>query len=39
MALAALDAAVGATQPNEFGVRSITGDTLIEALGRAQFAL
>ncbi len=38
MALAALDAAVGATQPNEFGVRSITGDTLIEALGRAQFA-
>ena len=38
MALAALDAAVGATQANEFGVRSITGDTLIEALGRAQFA-
>ena len=38
MALAALDAAVGATQPNELGVRSITGDTLIEALGRAQFA-
>jgi putative ATPase len=38
MALAALEAAVGATQPNELGVRSITGDTLIEALGRAQFA-
>src|SRR5258706_1965261 len=38
MALAALDAAVGATQPNEFAVRSITGDTLVEALGRAQFA-
>jgi putative ATPase len=38
MALAALEAAIGATQPNELGVRSITGDTLIEALGRAQFA-
>jgi putative ATPase len=38
MALAALEAAAGATQPNELGVRSITGDTLIEALGRAQFA-
>ena len=38
MALAALDAAAGATQPNELGVRSITGDTLVEALGRAQFA-
>jgi len=38
MALAALDAAVAATQPNESGVRSITDDTLIEALGRAQFA-
>ena len=38
MALAALDAAAGATQPNELGVRSITGETLIEALGRAQFA-
>src|SRR3989440_2549089 len=38
MALAALDAAVGATQPNELGVRSITSDTLVEALGRAQFA-
>jgi len=38
MALAALDAAVAATQPNELGVRSITADTLVEALGRAQFA-
>jgi putative ATPase len=38
MALAALEAAAGATQPNELGVRSITGDTLVEALGRAQFA-
>ena len=38
MALAALDAAVAATQPNELGVRELTGDTLIEALGRAQFA-
>ncbi len=38
MALAALDAAVAATGPNELGVRSITDDTLIEALGRAQFA-
>jgi len=38
MALAALDAAVAATQPNDLGVRSITSDTLIDALGRAQFA-
>jgi putative ATPase len=38
MALAALEAAVGATQPDELGARSVTGDTLIEALGRAQFA-
>jgi putative ATPase len=38
MALAALDAAVAATQPNELGRRPITEDTLIEALGRAQFA-
>jgi putative ATPase len=38
MALAALDAAVAATAPNEHGVRVITDDTLIEALGRAQFA-
>jgi len=38
MALAALEAAVGSTQPNELGVRSISSDTLVEALGRAQFA-
>lgn len=38
MALAALDAAVAATQPNELGVRSITAETLVDALGRAQFA-
>jgi putative ATPase len=38
MALAALEAAVAATQPNGQGVRLITGETLIEALGRAQFA-
>ena len=38
VALAALEAAVTATPPNEQGIRSITGETLIEALGRAQFA-
>ena len=38
IALAALDAAVAATQPNELGRRSIAEETLIEALGRAQFA-
>jgi putative ATPase len=38
MALAALDAAVGSTKPNEHGNRSISSDTLVEALGRAQFA-
>src|SRR5437870_391749 len=38
VALAALEAAVAATEPNERGVRSITSETLIEALGRAQFA-
>ncbi len=38
MALAALDAAVASTAPNPSGVRFITDDTLIEALGRAQFA-
>jgi putative ATPase len=37
VALAALEAAVGATQPNEEGVRIITLDTLTEAFGRAQF--
>jgi putative ATPase len=38
MALAALEAAVSATEPNEQGARSITSETLIDALGRAQFA-
>jgi len=38
MALAALEAAVAATQPDDQGVRLITGETMIEALGRAQFA-
>lgn len=38
MALSALEAAVTATEPNERGARLITGETLIEALGRAQFA-
>jgi putative ATPase len=38
MALAALEAAVAATEPNEHAVRLITSETLIEALGRAQFA-
>src|SRR5205807_443393 len=36
--LAALEAAVMATAPNEQGARIITSETLIEALGRAQFA-
>jgi putative ATPase len=38
MALSALEAAVTATEPNEHGARLITSETLIEALGRAQFA-
>ena len=38
VALASLEAAVDATQPGDRGVRSVTGETLIEALGRAQFA-
>jgi len=38
MALAAIEAAVGSTPPNDAGVRLITEETLIEALGRAQFA-
>lgn len=37
VALAALDAAVAATKPDAQGVRTITQQTLIEALGRAQF--
>ena len=38
VALAALEAAVGATKPNERGVRVLNHETLVEALGRAQFA-
>ena len=38
VALAALEAAALATEPNDRGVRAITSDTLIESLGRAQFA-
>ncbi len=38
VALAALEAAVSATAPDASGIRSVTGETLIEALGRAQFA-
>ena len=38
VALAALEAAVGATGPNESGIRLVTSETLIDALGRAQFA-
>src|SRR5262249_3507888 len=38
VALAALEAAVAATTPGQGGIRTITGETLIEAMGRAQFA-
>ncbi|HBB96444.1 MAG TPA: AAA family ATPase [Blastocatellia bacterium] len=38
VALAALEAAVAATQPNEQGVRTISNDILSDAFGRAQFA-
>ena len=38
MALAALEAAVMATKPDQRSARTITSETLIEALGRAQFA-
>jgi putative ATPase len=38
MALSALEAAVTATEPDQHGARLITSETLIEALGRAQFA-
>ena len=38
VALAALEAAVGATGPNESGIRLVSPETLIDALGRAQFA-
>jgi len=37
VALAALEAAVAATKPDGEGFRTITRETLIEAMGRAQF--
>jgi putative ATPase len=38
VALAALEAAVESTPPDESGARQISSDTVVEALGRAQFA-
>jgi putative ATPase len=38
VALAALDAAVESTAPDETGARPISNDTIIEALGRAHYA-
>src|SRR5438105_8408463 len=38
VALAALEAAVAATEPNEQGARTINNDILSDAVGRAQFA-
>ena len=38
VSLAALEAAVNSTLPNEDGRRVITTDTLVEALGRAHYA-
>src|SRR6266849_8427016 len=38
VALAALESAVESTQPDTSGARLVTSETLIEALGRAQFA-
>src|SRR5438046_84922 len=38
VALAALEAAVASTQPGKDGRRLVASETLIEALGRAQFA-
>jgi putative ATPase len=38
VALAALEAAVAATGPDELGVRTVTSEILNEAFGRAQFA-
>src|SRR5437879_7845019 len=38
VALAALEAAVESTKPDDNGQRVITNETLVEALGRAQFA-
>ena len=38
VALTALDAAVEATEPDHAGVRRITSETVVEALGRAHYA-
>ena len=38
VALTALDTAVEATEPSDDGVRNVTEQTIIEALGRAQYA-
>jgi putative ATPase len=38
VALAALDAAIESTAPDDSGSRHITNETVIEALGRAQYA-
>jgi putative ATPase len=38
VALTALDAAVEATEPDHAGVRNITNETVVEALGRAHYA-
>jgi putative ATPase len=38
VALAALDAAVESTAPDDSGARQITDETIVEALGRAHFA-
>jgi putative ATPase len=38
IALAALDAAVESTGPDESGLRHITNETMVEALGRAHYA-
>ncbi|MCU1267685.1 MAG: ATPase [Acidobacteria bacterium] len=38
VALAALEAAVESTKPDQAGVRCITNETVIEALGRARYA-
>jgi putative ATPase len=38
VALAALEAAVESTEPGEDGLRHVTNETIIEALGRARYA-
>src|SRR5215471_3640278 len=38
MALAALEAALAATKPDQRGKRLVNAETLVESLGRAQFA-